>query len=566
MYSIEKNLQIVLSLLKKHNIKKCVVSPGACNATFVYSLQADSYFEVFSSVDERSAAYLACGIASETGEAVLLSCTGATASRNYMSGLTEAYYRKLPILCITSLESQRSVGHLKTQQIDRSVVPNDIVFESVYIPRTQNVEDELFCAREANKAMLALSKNGGGPVHINLEYQYVFDFSANTLPDVKPIYRYTLDDKLPAIPHGRVAVMLGAHLRFDKALTETVDRFCATHDAIVICQPPTSYSGKYAFRSGLLFGQINYKGELNKIDLLIHIGETSSDCIGFQIHPKEVWRVSEDGILKDRFNCLSAIFEMSEMNFFEAYSNNESRQNSYINECLSSDLQVRKQIPELPYSNFWIAQKTAPHLPSNSDLYLSIINSIRSWDYALTDTSVLMHANTGGFGIDGCLSTMVGASLVSPHKEFYGVFGDLAFFYDMNVLGNRHIGKNLHIMIVNNDGGQQFRNFDHGASSQGVRVNDYVAAAGHYGAKSQDLVKHFAQDLGFRYLSASSKDEYLKVMPEFLRAADRSVVCEVFTDENNENEALHMLRSIIKPDITDAAKESLKGLARKFLK
>ena len=86
----ERNVQIVLALLKAHGIKRVIASPGTTNMTFVESVQNDPWFQVWSSVDERSAAYLACGMASETGEPVVISCTGATASRNYMSGLTEA--------------------------------------------------------------------------------------------------------------------------------------------------------------------------------------------------------------------------------------------------------------------------------------------------------------------------------------------------------------------------------------------------------------------------------------------------------------------------------------------
>lgn len=52
---------------------------------FVGSIQQDTWFEIYSSVDERSAAYLACGIATESGEPVAITCTGATASRNYLS-------------------------------------------------------------------------------------------------------------------------------------------------------------------------------------------------------------------------------------------------------------------------------------------------------------------------------------------------------------------------------------------------------------------------------------------------------------------------------------------------
>lgn len=95
-YTDERNVQIVISLLKAHGIRKIVASPGTTNITFVGSVQQDPYFEIYSSVDERSAAYIACGLAAESGEAVVLTCTGATASRNYYSGLTEAYYRKLP--------------------------------------------------------------------------------------------------------------------------------------------------------------------------------------------------------------------------------------------------------------------------------------------------------------------------------------------------------------------------------------------------------------------------------------------------------------------------------------
>ena len=34
MYSSEKNVQILIALMKKHNIKKIVISPGSANASF----------------------------------------------------------------------------------------------------------------------------------------------------------------------------------------------------------------------------------------------------------------------------------------------------------------------------------------------------------------------------------------------------------------------------------------------------------------------------------------------------------------------------------------------------
>ena len=140
-YSDEKNTQVIIALLKEHGIRKVVASPGATNVSMVASMQSDPYFEMYSSVDERSAAYMACGLAAETGEPVVISCTQATASRNYLPGLTEAYYRKLPVLAITSSRVISKVGHLAAQVIDRSVIPNDVAKLSVTLPIVKDKED-----------------------------------------------------------------------------------------------------------------------------------------------------------------------------------------------------------------------------------------------------------------------------------------------------------------------------------------------------------------------------------------------------------------------------------------
>ena len=83
-------------------------------------------FEMYSCVDERSAAYMAVGMAAESGEPVVLTCTGATASRNYMSGLTDAYYRRLPIIAVTSTRPLSTIGNHVAQVIDRTTLPNDM--------------------------------------------------------------------------------------------------------------------------------------------------------------------------------------------------------------------------------------------------------------------------------------------------------------------------------------------------------------------------------------------------------------------------------------------------------
>ena len=74
-----------------------------------------------------------------------------------------------------------------------------------------------------------------------------------------------------------------------------------------------------------------------------------------------------------------------------------------------------------------------------------------------THSSITGFCNTGGFGIDGIMSSFIGASFMTKNKLYFCVIGDLAFFYDMNVLGNRHIKSNIRIMLINNGKGTEFR-------------------------------------------------------------------------------------------------------------
>lgn len=175
--------------------------------------------------------------------------------------------------------------------------------------------------------------------------------------------------------------------------------------------------------------------------------------------------------------------------------------------------------------------------------------------------SIRCYCNTGGFGIDGCVSSLIGASLASPGKLFFGVVGDLAMFYDLNSLGNRHIGANVRLMVVNNGVGTEFKNYNHKAARFGDDADAYMAARGHYGAQSCELLRHYATDLGFEYLSAEDKEGYLAALDRFVdpEPHDRPMLLEVFTDSADESEALRLIRSI-ETDAKGAAKNAVKSI------
>ncbi len=97
---------------------------------------------------------MACGMAAELNEPVAISCTGATASRNYSVCLTEAYYRTLPVLAVTSTQMQSRIGHLVAQVIDRGVIPNDVVKVGVDLPIVKDDDDAWDCELKVNSCNL----------------------------------------------------------------------------------------------------------------------------------------------------------------------------------------------------------------------------------------------------------------------------------------------------------------------------------------------------------------------------------------------------------------------------
>ena len=214
-YSSELSVQYLVALLKAHNIKRVIASPGTTALSFVASMQCDPFFEMYSCVDERSAAYMAVGLAAETNEPVVITCTGATASRNYLPALTEAYYRKLPILAVTGTQYEGRIGDLHSQLIDRSSIQKDVAVLSVHIPglvETSSFEEKRHAQVEMNRAITALTRHGGGPVHINLQTLYSWDFSVAKLPEVKMVRRMTYGtvEQFTEMEEGIIGIVVGS--------------------------------------------------------------------------------------------------------------------------------------------------------------------------------------------------------------------------------------------------------------------------------------------------------------------------------------------------------------------
>ena len=543
-YTSARNIQIVIALMKSHGIKRVITSPGATDIAINFSLQHDPYFELYSCIDERSAAYMACGMAAETGEPVALTCTGATSSRNYMPGLTEAFYRHLPILAITCSRSNSQIGHMINQVTDRTVLPNDIAKESVQAQAVDTPDDEWDVTVKVNKAILGLKRNGGGPCHINLQYAHSSDFSVREIAPVRVIKRYVKGDAFPEIKARTVGIFVGSHHVWSEQLTTTVERFCEIYNGVVLCDATSNYRGKYELRIPLICEQVEHQITSDVFDLIIHIGDISSTIYD---KTKDIWRVHIDGELCDTFKKLKNIFQMSELDFFTIYTEGkEEKTMTAFNTMKDKYDALFRAIPELPFSNVWAAKSLYDKLPESSEVHLGIRNSLRSWGYFALPRTISSFCNTGGFGIDGGISSLIGASMISRDKLYFGVFGDLLFFYDMNSLGNRDICSNVRIMIVNNGLGQEFKNYSCYSAAFGEETDLYIAAKGHFVNGTKDTIQKYAESLGFEYLSASNKEEFEVVSKRFVipEKTERPILLELHTNTKDENKAHELITTI----------------------
>lgn len=541
-YTNERNKQIIIYLLKKYGIKRVVVSPGATNFALVGSMQHDSFFELYSCVDERAAAYMAIGIAEKSNEPVVLSCTGATASRNYMAALTYAYQRNIPILVITSSLSLASVGHLRAQVTDRAHSPIDMIYKSYQFDNIKDGEDEWSQTVKSNEALTTLL-DVRKPVLINVCTTYSLDFSVKELPAARYIPTIVSDANRPKLPSGNICIFIGSHPKFTAQQTSAIESFCKNHNAVVMCDHTSGYNGKYKVNMSLTFSQQRFYTRNKKVRLLIHLGEISGDYYTFlSIFPQEVWRVNTDGAYVDFFKKLTNVFKMDESSFFNMYcdDNIDTSQQYYLS-CKNESEKLYNVLPEVPFSNIWIAKQLFSKLPKHSQIHFGILNSLRSWDFFNLPDGVESACNVGGFGIDGCVSSLIGAALAHPDKLYFGVIGDLTFYYDANILLNKNLPRNIRLIVVNNGRGVEFRNYCHPATQAfGTGSDPYVAAGGHFGNQVNSSIIDLCLNAGIKYYQVLTKTDFENIEKDFLSTAiNTPIIIEAITTPEDESKALY---------------------------
>ncbi len=531
------NINLVVHLLKENGINQIVISPGGTNIPFVQAVQNDDFFTCYSIVDERSAIYFAIGLYLQSGKIVATSCTSAQATRNYIPGLTEAFYKKVPILAITMSKHPRFTYQEYMQAPDQSSLPADCVKKSFSLPYLSDENDIYHSIRVTNQAIHALTHNGYGPVQLCIPW---LDFP---LDDAKPLIRniktYTVESEWDITLHDKkIMLAIGEHREFTQKEHEAIENFCNCYNAMVYTNHLSNYHGDFSVNGNLLLSitkNERFEQEFAP-DVLITIGGQTGDypfykkLASTKLNETEHWRVSEDGEIVDTYDKLTKVFQCTETFFFEKLFIEKKSVHTYFDLWKSQEKHIDLDV-EIPFSNVSIAKYLHDKLPQKSTIQFSILNSLRVWELFSLDPTIKCFSNVGAFGIDGGLSTLIGQSMVSDELCFM-IIGDLAFCYDMNSISIRHIKNNLRILLINNNGGFEFKL----NGKPNPAIDNYIAAANHF-----KNAKGWAETCGFTYLSASTMEDFKEKSSTFLESSTAPILFEVFVSDIDESLAYNSI-------------------------
>lgn len=556
MYTELKVYQIIIALLKKYNVRHCVLSAGSRNVPFVHSVEEDPFFHCYSVVDERSAGYFALGLAQQLQEPVVISCTSSTATCNYWPPIAEAYYQNVPLIVLTSDRNPAMLGQWEDQMIDQVGMFDRHVKKSVNLPEIENHEDFIFCQRLVNEVLLEMNHHRTGPVHINIPMRYYNrSFNCTALPEVMKIERLSLFDddclwqkKVERLQKShRVLVTCGQSSFISDHFREQLSQFFHNFNSSISIEYMSNMECDGALNTSICLDNryiADHQFEKMLPDIVISYGgnivQGLKELLRHFAGKFEHWLIQEDGSVVDMYKSLTTIFECSPVYFFKYcnthISDNVKNNMQYYNLLIQHSERVI--IPDFEYSNIFAIRKIVETIPTGSLLHLSVNSSIRITNFFKMNPHIKVYANIGTHGIDGCLSSFFGQAAASNNLSFL-IIGDLSFFYDMSALRLRHIGSNVRILMINNHGGEEFyynRMWQNDSSDL------------HTTARHNTKARGWVCENNYTYLTATDKESFDEALELFMVAeSDRPIFLEVFTEMKTDADAISDFYNLSRP-------------------
>ncbi len=538
--------QLVVGLCKTHNINDVVISPGSRNAPLIIGFTNIPEIETFSVIDERSAAFMALGMAQQSRNPVALVCTSGSALLNYYPAVAEAFYSRIPLVVISADRPKRLIDIGDGQTIrQENVFNNHILFSANLEEMNSDSSKEIFNWNSSLiQEALKITNELKGPVHINVPfdeplYDLVEGFSVK-IPVKEKLKKDSLLDEVPLEvddlqkyadiwnASSKKMVLLGSFFP-DEMIQIQLEHLLKDPSVLIFTETTSNvYHHKFINSIDKLIIPLTEQ-ELQELqpEILLTFGGmvVSKKIKQFlrKLPPKYHWHVDKY-IAPDTYHCLKHHFPISPQLFFsQFFFLTRSKESLYQEKWLSVKkirLQKHKEyLEKIILSDLKVFEIILKNIPQEIQLQLSNSSVIRYSQLFDIDPSLKVFCNRGTSGIDGSTSTAIGASLKVKERTVF-ITGDISFFYDSNALWNKYIREDFRIILINNSGGGIFRFLPGPKRSTAL---DYFETP--HDMNAEPLCKLY----GFDYLKASNEKDLNKKLSQFFKESGKPALLEIFT-------------------------------------
>ena len=545
--------QTVVTLCKTYNIKHIVISPGSRNAPLTIGFTHDEFFNCYSIVDERCAAFFALGIAQQRQESVAVVCTSGSALLNYYPAVAEAFYSNIPLVVLSADRPKHLIDVGDGQTIKQKNVYGEHVIYSSNLKLELSLElqqdSQSYNDSEIHSALThAIVKSG--PVHINIPfdeplYETVEELSANPKPfkiqrRIENIAEYDFNSLMDVWQNANRKIILVGVLQPNSIEEKWIQKL-AEDDSVIVFTETTSNLHHQDFFPGIdkIIAPLNEE-ELKTLqpEVLLTFGGlvVSKKIKKFlrQFKPNHHWHV---GLFNanDTFFCIEKHIQLTPNTFLGELLPQVSQIKS--SDFKSTWINIRnkrrnKQVDYLktiPFSDFVVFNSILKYLPKQSQLQVGNSSAIRYTQLFHLHESINVFCNRGTSGIDGSTSTAIGASLAADVQTTF-ITGDLSFFYDSNALWNNYIPNSFRVIVVNNGGGGIFRILP---GHKNTSNYDTFFETKH-NLNAEQLCKMYS----FDYCNATNEIGLKNALNDFFNDSIQPKLLEVFTPSHINDEIL----------------------------
>ncbi len=540
-YSSKRSIQILAHLLQQYGIADIVISPGSRNAPLAIHFSEVDSFNCYSIVDERSAAFVAMGMAKSEKKPVAVTCTSGSAVVNYYPAVTEAFYQNIPLLILTADRPTDFVDIFDGQTIRQK----DVFHQHSY-GDFQLLEDSKENAEDINfdiiKKAIELCFEKQGPVHINIPLEeplYELVSELPTFPTVEKTIKhkdYEIPANLIADWHTSQRIMLLVGTRdYSPELENQLTQLVKNHSVVVLSEANSNLYHEKFFRhiDRYIFNFTEEDYKTYAPDLLITVGQNvvSKKVKQFlrSARPKQHWHLDEVW-QPDTYFALTEKIEVKPEVFFSKllkYINLEPRPYYNLWDVLRDKKDARHEqfLNTVEFSDFYFFNKASQTIPENYNIHFSNSSGIRYaqlFDFGKRK----MYCNRGTSGIDGSTSTAMGFAIKNDNPTLL-ITGDLSFFYDINGLWNQYIPPFVRIMIFNNGEGNIFKIIPGPGNANPNTLDEFIAT------KHRKNAEHLAKHFGFSYIKVEDELTLDRVLENFFKPDAQPKILEVNTYGKN---------------------------------